>query len=124
MRLFDQDFVDLLNTKCTGEEIHFIGLGQFDFQLSFGPLRGMRNTLKIEFSIEKQIYIWKEGPCDIPVWRLIGQVPTAFSLITPDQLRMNLQDGNYVTFFTNEDPYENHIAEFTPVDGAIPMEIF
>jgi hypothetical protein len=78
MRKYDKEIVAKLNEECCGKPIQFVGVGAHDFQLSFGG--HIQNTRKVVFSLHGDIRTWEEGPTDIPVWLLIGQVPTRFEL--------------------------------------------
>ena len=124
MRLFDQDIVDLLNSQCDGEKIHYVGLGQFDFQLAFGRVEGMQNTLKVTFSINGTSYLWEQTPCNAPVWLIIGKIPERFSLVAPDQICMMLKGGDEINFFTSEEPYESHTVNLPSEDSCFVMEVY
>jgi hypothetical protein len=124
MRKFDNDILPHLNQECKGEAIHFVGLGAYDFQLSFGGLVRIQTMEKAAFSLNNRQFTWEEGPNEIPVWLLIGQTPESFELPTLLTLRMNLRSGDYVDFFTDESPYEAVIIEFTPQGDSRVMEIY
>lgn len=124
MRLFNQNIAALINPHCKGEEIHYVGLGRWDFQLSFGWIR-IQSEEKVRFFLENKEYMWEEGPNDIPVWTLIGQIPKIFTLDSPEVLTMHLENGNSVSFYTEESPYESCIVEFLQKDNDNRvMEVF
>lgn len=125
MRLFEQKFVDLLNSHCGSDEgIYYVGLGKFDFQFTFGNLRNLKSEYKVEFLLNGKEYLWEEGPNDAPVWRLIDQIPERFSLVSSDCIKMHLKSGDSVSFYTSEEPYENFIVEFSRDEKSIVMEVF
>lgn len=112
-----------MNPYCKGEEIHYVGLGRWDFQLAFGDLR-IRNEHKVSFVLDGSNYTWEEGPNSIPVWTLIGCIPESFSLDSPEVLTMHLRGGNSVFFYTEESPYECCIVEFPRKNNCDVMEVF
>ena len=122
MRKYDREIVDELNKECRGRTIHFVGLGAHDFQLSFGVK--IQNTRKVVFSLRGNKHSWEEGPTDIPVWLLIGQVPERFELPTAFALRVCLESGDYVEFCTDQGNYESTTIDFGTRDGAQAMEIY
>lgn len=111
MHLFDQSIADRLNHECAGEAIHFIGLGQWDFQLACGNIR-MQNHEKVGFQLSKHSYVWAHGPSDAPVWLLLGQTSKLFILTGPHVLRMELASGDIIDFHTSERPSESHTVNF------------
>ena len=125
MRQFDSQIVQYLNGKLDGEPIHYIGLGLFDFQVSFGSIRSIQGEEEVRFFINNTQYTWKEGPCDIPVWLLAGQIPVKFELQSPLVLRINLASGDYIDFVTSESPYESVVIRPTPTtpDECV-LEVF
>jgi len=112
MHLFKQEITALINPYCKGEEIHYVGLGRWDFQLSFDSLR-IQNQRKVRFILKDKKYVWEEGPNEIPVWMLVGQIPENFILDSSDVLTMHLRGGDTVSFYTEESPYECCIVEFS-----------
>jgi len=124
VRAFNEQIVKLLNDECNGEPIHFVGLGGFDFQVAFGAVRRIQTETRAEFFLRGRAYEWNEGPTELPVWLVIGQVPQRFELPTSLILRMCLASGDFVDFFTDEEPYEAAIVEFEPRGDGIVMEVF
>ncbi|MEO1019657.1 MAG: hypothetical protein AAFY56_18490 [Pseudomonadota bacterium] len=122
--MFDDDILDRLNKVCKNEPIHFIGLGAYDFQLSFEGIDRIQTMEKAVFSFGGDHYTWEEGPANIPVWLLIGQIPTKFELPTPLVLRMNLVSGDYVEFYTAEHKYEATVIDFGLQDDMRIIEIY
>ncbi len=123
MHLFNQHIAALINPYCKGEEIHYVGLGRWDFQFSFGDIR-IQNEHKVQFFVENKEYVWEEGPNNIPVWALIGQIPERFTLDSSEILTMHLKGGNRVSFYTEESPYECCIIEFPRKDNNLVLEVF
>ena len=124
MRTFDDTILVPLNAICRKDPIHFVGLGAYDFQLSFGDINRIMTKEKAVFSLRGTVYSWEEGPADIPVWLLIGQTPERFELGSPLALRLCLDSGDYVEFHTTEEPFEAVIIDFGGQDGALVMEIY
>ena len=124
MRCFDLQTLILLNAECNGDPIHHIGLGDYDFQLAFAGVERIQAMLKAVFSIRGTIYTWEDGPSDTPVWMLVGQIPTGFTLASSYALSMNLASGDYVEFYTDESPYEVVIIDFGIRGDARLMDIY
>lgn len=124
MRAFNEEIVRLLDGQCNGEPIHFVGLGSFDFQVAFSGVRRIQTTTKAGFFLQGKSYEWDNGPTDLPVWLIIGQVPQRFELPTTLTLRMCLASGDYVDFFTDESRYEAAVVEFGARDDGVVMEVF
>lgn len=79
---------------------------------------------KAVFSLRGNTYTWEEGPTDIPVWLLVGQIPTSFEITSPFALRMNLASEDWVEFYCDDSPYEALIIDLGAEDGSIVLEIF
>ena len=124
MRAFDSNVVDLLNDECKLDEVHFIGLGLHDFQLSFGQIRRLQSTHKAGFRIGGEFETWEGGPSEAPVWKLAGQQPSHFELVDPLILRLNFASGDYIEFHSEEGPYESVLIEFSPQGEATVLEIY
>jgi hypothetical protein len=124
MRCFDPQILIHLNAECSGDPIHHIGLGDYSFQLAFAGVERIQAMEKAVFSIHGKIYTWEDGPSDIPVWVLVGQIPTGFALASSHALRMNLASGDYVEFYTDESPYEVVMIDFGIRGDARVMEIY
>lgn len=124
MRLFNKEIVERLNQECNGDPIHFVGLGAWDFQISFANAERISNTESVRFHLSGAKYIWEKGPSRAPVWLLINQVPTSFELASKSVLRMNLDSGDHVDFNTAEHAYESMVIDFGKRDGAIVTEVF
>jgi hypothetical protein len=125
MQLFDAKILDLLRPELGSEPIYYIGLGAFDFQLAFGNLRRVQNMLKVDFRLQGVEYNWEHGPCAVPAWLLIDQIPTAVSLDEGAILRISLQSGDWVRLHTEERPYECQIFEWVGSKGeAITFEVY
>jgi hypothetical protein len=123
MRAFVPEIIEHLAPECGGDPIHFVGLGMFDFQISFNNVR-LQSTEKMRFQIERAGYEWAEGPSDAPVWRLIGQVAKAFELRDRMTLRLNLQSGDFIEFVVSESPFESFLADFGMHNGKRVLEIY
>ena len=124
MRLYDEKLLEILRPELGSEPITYVGLGAYDFQFAFGKLR-VQNMLRVDFYLQGIEYTWEEGPCAVPVWLLINQVPSNVVLESAGALRMNFASGDWTRLHTDEDPYENQIFEWPQSkDGAILMEIF
>lgn len=124
MRAFSEEIVKLLDAQCNGDAIHFVGLGSFDFQVAFSGLRRIQTTTKAGFLLRGSAYEWHNGPTDLPVWLIIGQVPLRFERPTTLTLRMCLASGDHVDFFTDESGYEAALIEFEHRDDGVVMEVF
>jgi hypothetical protein len=124
MRCFDPQILPHLNAECNGDPIYHIGLGDYNFQLSFAGVERIQTNEKAVFSIRGKLYSWEDGPTDIPVWMLVGQMPTGFALESPYALRMNLASGDYVEFYTDDCPYEVVVIDFGIRDNARVMEVY
>jgi hypothetical protein len=123
MRTFDDNIIDVLNHECSSDDVHYVGLGKYDFQLSFGYLR-LQTYHKAGFYLSGQLGIWEQGPSEIPVWKLVEQTPSSFELINPLTLRLNLASGDYVEFHSDEAPYEAVLIEKTSNSDADFMEVY
>jgi len=125
MRAFDDKIVDLLRSELRGEPIYYVGLGSFDFQFAFGKLLRVQNMHRVDFCLMYVEYTWEEGPCAIPAWLLVGQVPSNVTLESPTTLRMTFSGGDWVRLHTEDGPYESQIFEWTaPNKDAIVVEIY
>lgn len=125
MRAFDEKIVELLRPELGGEPIDHVGLGAFDFQFSFGRLLRVQNMQRVDFSLQTETYTWEEGPCGIPAWLLIGQVPNDVVLESPTALRIGFGSGDWIRLHTEDGPYESQIFEWTaPNKDAIVVEIY
>jgi hypothetical protein len=125
MRPFDAHILEILNRGCDDSPIETISLGIHDFAVcpSGGP--SIMTRFKAVFYLKGRSHVWEEGPTDIPVWLLAGQVPVRFDLPTPFALRMHLASGDHVEFHTTERNIEATIFDFgTREDGAHVMEIY
>lgn len=123
LRKFDSSVPKYLDKLCNGDPIESIGLGIYNFSISFGRIRSINAMLKVAFFLEGRTYEWEEGPTAIPVWMIIGQVPERFELPTPFVLRMWLASGDYVDFYTDENPYEATTIEIMG-DGVTMLDVF
>ncbi len=123
MREFDSSVLEYLNKLCNGDCIEDIGLGIYNFSISFNRIRSINTMLKASFFIEGHNYSWEEGPSSIPVWLIIGQIPKHFELPSPFALRMCLLSGDYVEFYTDVSPYESTTIEIIGDDG-IMLDVF
>lgn len=125
MRAFDSTIVDLLRLELGGEPIHAVGLGAFDFQFAFGKLRRVQNMQRVDFCLQGVEYTWEEGPCAIPAWLLVGQIPSEVILEAPTALRITFSSGDWVRLHTEVGLYESQIFEWTaPNKDAIVLEIY
>ncbi len=124
MRAFDSNIVGLLNDGCKSDEVHFIGLGLHDFQLSFGRIQRLQSTHRAAFCIAGELETWEGGPSEAPVWKLAGQRPSHFELVDPLILRLNFASGDYIEFHSEEGPYESVLIEFSSQGEAIVLEIY
>ena len=124
MRKFDPEILKYLNKECNGEPVHFVGLGIYDFQISFGYVNRLQTMEKAIFSINGEHYIWEEGPCDIPVWRLVGQVPSHFELPTLLALRLCFISNDFVEFHTAEHQWESTIIDLGFRDDIQQLDVF
>lgn len=123
MRPLNPEIIGHLNPTCDGEPIHHIGLGAFDFQLSYSKFR-IQTMERAVFSIDGRTYDWQDGPSSIPVWLLINQTPESFELATQFALRMKLKSDDWVEFYCDHSPYETLIIDFGMRDRAQVLEIF
>lgn len=124
MRPLEREILEYLQPTCGGDPIQFVGLGIYDFQLAYCPIRSIKTMEKAVFSLRNIRYVWEEGPSEIPVWLLIGQTPSAFEIASPFALRMNLVSGDWVEFYCDDSPYEKLIIDFGPKDDVIVMEVY
>lgn len=124
MKRFDPERLNHLNRECNGEPVYFVGMGAYDFQLSFANIDRIQTKVKAVFSIRGNQYFWAEGPADTPIGLLVNQIPVKFELPTPFALRMNFASGDFVEFYTDEDPYEAVIIDFGTREDARMMEIY
>lgn len=124
MRAFDNNILEHLNGSCQGEAISFVGLGAYDFQLTYPSISRLQATFKVVFSLQGKTYTWQEGASAAPVWLLIGQIPTQFTIPSPYILRMNLQSGDWVEFHSEESPYECMAVEIGPAGDTFIAEYF
>lgn len=125
MRFFDDNIVQLLRPELGGEAVHFVGLGAFDFQFAFGSLLRVQNMQRVDFHLHGAEYTWEQGPCAIPAWLLIHQIPTDVVLESPTALRMNFRSGDWIRLHTEDGQYESQIFEWTaPNKDAIVVEIY
>ncbi len=124
MRTFDQEIARRLNEECKGEPVTFVGLGGHDFQISFGDVVRLQTEEKAAFKLRGKTYEWDRGPSEVPVWLIIWQIPVRFELPSPLTLRMHLDSGDYVDFFTDEGPHESVVVEFLSKGPERVMEVF
>lgn len=124
MKLFTDDIVQSLNSVCDGTPIYFVGLGAFDFQFAFAKLSRFQAQERVSFHINKKTYDWTEGPSDVPVWKLVNQIPMEFLLVSSETLRMKLSSGDYVDFFTTQSQFECVIINFGEKNDKFELEIF
>jgi hypothetical protein len=125
MRAFDDRIIDLLRPELGVEPIHYVGLGSFDFQFAFGKLLRVQNMQRVDFRLQDVEYTWEEGPCAIPAWLLVGQIPNDVTLESSTTLRMTFSSGDWVRLHTEDGPYESQIFEWTaPNQDAIVAEIY
>ncbi len=126
MRLFDQDFCDLLNKELCGDEIYSVYLGRYFFRVEFFEDINIRNMEKVVFRIDRRNFegTGDKDPVDAPVWRLIGQQAKRFLLVSETILRMELESGDFIDFYTAQSQHESHIVEFPDQGEAFVMEIF
>jgi len=124
MKKFDAEIVEVLNKECDGDHVHSVGMGVYDFQLSFGIIQCIQTKLKAVFYINHREYTWIGGPSNIPCGLLIGQIPSHFELPDLLVLRMCFRSGDFVEFYTEECDHETVIIDFGIRDGNITMDIF
>ena len=123
MRLYNVELLELLQPEFGKEPIHYVGLGAHDFQFAFGNLN-VRNMLRVDFYLQGMEYTWESGPCAIPVWLLIDQVPSELTLKSSTALRVIFVTGDWLTLHTEEGPYESQIFEWPATEeGAGVMEV-
>ncbi|MCF4164185.1 hypothetical protein L2U69_00820 [Zavarzinia compransoris] len=122
MKTFDSDLAEMLNACCDGSPIERVILGMHDFQLAFAGISRLQGTFKVVFRLRGHRYSWTGGPCDIPAWRLPGQVPIRFERVSAFVLRLCLASGDEVEFHTAENAYECVVIEFLR-NGREVMEI-
>ena len=63
MRSFNDSIIATLNDECCSEDIHYVGLGKYDFQLSFGYLR-LQAFKRAGFCLNGQYGFWENGPSE------------------------------------------------------------
>jgi hypothetical protein len=125
MRLYDDKLLALLRPELGKEPIYHVGLGAHDFQFAFGNLLRVQNMLRVDFYLQGVEYTWESGPCGIPAWLLIDQVPSELTLESATALRVNFASGDWLRLHTEEGPYESQIFEWpNSKEEAIAMEIF
>lgn len=124
VRPFTEAILEPLNAQCGDDPVHHIGLGRHDFSLSFGSIRYISGTSKVTFIFGGQEAIWEEGPIMAPVWTLVGQIPTEFSLPDLFTLKMSFESGDSVSFHSNESPYEAVNIDFGQDGDRTVMEVF
>jgi len=124
MRRLDETILDTLAPTCTGDPIHFVGLGAYDFQIGYADVQRLQTMEKAVFSIQGRTYEWEFGPCDVPAWLLVGQVPASFEITSPFALRLNLVSGDWLEFYCDDSPYETLIIDLGMKDGMLWLEIF
>ncbi|MDM7983149.1 MAG: hypothetical protein QUV02_01770 [Maricaulis sp.] len=124
MRPFEERILADLTRAFASEPIHFVGLGAFDFQLSCGGVKRLHAMNSVQFRLADQVYNWSDGPCDIPVWRLINQTVECVELPSPHKLRLGLKSGDYVEVTSTLDPYEDVLIDFGTHDGAQILDIY
>lgn len=125
MQLFDEQTQSRLQAAIGKEPIHYIGLGMHDFQFSSGNLVRAINRLRVDFCLQGREYTWESGPCAVPVWLLISQIPTGVLLESRTMLRINFQSGDWLRLHTEESPYENQIFEWSGIQpGAHSLDIY
>jgi hypothetical protein len=125
MHVYDDKIVAALQAEMGKEPIYHIGLGAFDFQFAFGNLVRVQNMLRVDFCLNDVEYTWKNGPTSIPVWLLIGQVPSAATLESATALKIRFIGGDWLRLHTDEGPYESQIFEWSrATESPIPMGIY
>ena len=124
MHLFEPSVAEQINTFLNRDDIHFIGLGKFDFQCAFDHI-SFQNTYKIALSISGAEYEWEEKKkCRAPIWLLAGQIPTRCVLENASCLKLDMKSGDYIKLYTEEGPYECCTFEFPRVGDKLVKEIF
>jgi hypothetical protein len=124
MKTFDANILETLNKECNGDCVHYIGLGAYDFQMSFGNLDRIRTMEKAVFSMSGRRYSWMKSPSNIPFGLLIEQVPNHFELPNLLVLRMCFKSGDFVEFHTAESAYESVVIDLGVRDGVHVIEVF
>ena len=123
MRAFDENIIEALNEHCGSDDVDFVGLGKYDFQLSFGYLR-LQGFHKVGFSIGGKYDVWEEGPSEIPVWKLAGQIPVRFKQLDLLTLKLEFETGDYIEFHSDEGPYEAVLIEIAGKGDADFLEVY
>ena len=108
MYLYDDKLHSLLRPELGREPVYYVGLGAHDFQFAFGNLH-IQNELRVDFSLRGVEYTWEGGPCAIPAWLLIDQMPNDLVLESSTALRMIFASGDWIRLHTEEGPYESQI---------------
>jgi hypothetical protein len=125
MHLYHDKTLAFLKPEVGRSRIHYVGLGAYDFQFAFGNLVRVQNMLRVDFSIRGFEYTWEQGPCAIPAWLLIDQLPIDAVLESPSALRIAFQSGDWLRLHTEEGPYENQIFEWAGSDQVTKvMDIY
>lgn len=121
MHLYHAKTAAALEPEIGTLPIHYVGLGAHEFQFAFGNLVSIRNMLRVDFGLRHAEYTWESGPCAIPVWLLIDQVPSEVMLESSTALRFNLASGDWLRLHTDEGPYESQVFEWRPAKGGASL---
>jgi hypothetical protein len=123
MRAYDDELLTLLGPELGNEPVFHVGLGAHDFQFAFGRLRA-QNYLQVDFHLQGSDHTWNGGPCAIPAWLLIGQVPNSAFPESATALAINFASGDWLRLHTDQGPYESQIFEFPDREGSKVMQIY
>lgn len=124
MHPIDPKIIERLNLTCGDEPIRFIGLGAHDFQIGYASVRRLQSLFRIAFFIKGINYTWNDSPLDLPIWLLIGQVPSSFELTSSHSIKMKLESGDWLEFFTEDSAYEDLIIEFCTENNKLELSVF
>lgn len=124
MKTFDANILETLNKECNGVGVHYIGLGTYDFQISFGNLDRIRTMEKAVFSIRGRHYSWTKSPSKIPFGLLLEQVPTHFELSNLQVIRMCFKSGDFVESHTAESAHESVVIDLGVRGDIHVIEVF
>lgn len=125
MHLYSDKTLAALTPALGSEPIYCVGLGAHDFQFAFGNLVRVQNMLRVDFSLRGAEYTWESGPCAIPAWLLVDQVPSEAALESSTVLRLNFKVGDWLRLHTEEGPYESQIFEWPATqEGSVAMHIY
>jgi hypothetical protein len=118
MYAYDETILRSVEPEIGNEPIYFVGVGEHDFQFSFGNLK-VQNALRVDFGLQGAEQTWEGGACAIPVWLLIGQVPSRLALDSSTVLRITLASGDWIRLHTEVGPYECQTFTWPSKDVAV-----